>query len=85
MSQHAEHERRCPVGIELVDGHLEELLPQQWPVGHHETLVVAVRAGGGLGSVLELQVAAVVLVELERGRGGEGQSGRSRVVKAPFK
>ena len=36
-------------------------------------LVVAVRAGGGLGAVLELQVAAVVLVELERGGGGEGQ------------
>ena len=34
-------------------------------------LVVAVGAGGGLAAVLELQVAAVVLVELERGRGGE--------------
>ena len=39
----------------------------------NSSLVVAVRAGGGPATVLELQVAAVVLVELERGRGGEGQ------------
>ena len=41
-------------------------------------LVVAVRAGGGLAAVLELQVAAVVLVELERGGRGEGQLGQVR-------
>ena len=38
LSQHPEHERGGPVGVDLVDGHLEELLPQQRTVRHHKTL-----------------------------------------------
>ena len=72
VGQHSKHERGCPFGVEFVDGHLEELPPQQGPVAHHQTLVVAVRAGGGLGAILELEIATVVLVELERGGRGEG-------------
>ena len=38
LSQHPEHERGGPLGVDLVDGHLEELLPQQRTVRHHKTL-----------------------------------------------
>ena len=64
-----------------------ELIAKLHLTNLNSCLVVAVRAGGGLAAVLELQVAAMVLVELERGRGGKGKLVRvmSRGRGAPLR